>query len=584
MAKPKTKLSEPQKVQSIIQTLTVHTDGKNSYVEIPSENHRKKLAMVSSVDFKDCFGEEYSTKYNKYPPKSSLNGAISSLRKKAKDSGKVVEVHRRFTQDGKNQIIDLCDPANNNVIEINSSGWKITQNSSVIFSLEDNFKSIDSNITRSGNLWKLFKYINVKNKVDRIKLLAWICSLPMAVENPILLLKGVHASGKTTAAERIREIFDPASPTKMSISSNESDLALAFYSNPVCFFDNVGSITKRISDMFCKAVTGDGYSKRELYSDSNMVHYEYKRPVIMTSIHNPTTRKDFLSRCLPISMNSIGSGSRVCESVIDEEFQKDLPDIRGGILDLIVSALDIKDKITLHHQTRLGDFDKFGAAIAYELGLDPNTFIQERLESEKEASLAGTSDLFFESLVEVITDAGGALLEPAPTFTDKINEKIEANGGEPISSGSVGKKFEHHMEALEALGIEFDKDKNKRPYEYKLSLNDSLEGIDPVSFPMTCNKCKHLEFYQDEADYCQIRKDDIADPGRKVRCSKFEFKEVEYQIESIQESYVQEADEDFVDMDALYGDVFDPDEDLEADVKVQEESDNIPKEYESVFG
>jgi hypothetical protein len=53
MANPKTKLSEPQKVQSIIQNLTVHTDGKNSYVEIPSENHRKKLAMVSSVDFKD---------------------------------------------------------------------------------------------------------------------------------------------------------------------------------------------------------------------------------------------------------------------------------------------------------------------------------------------------------------------------------------------------------------------------------------------------------------------------------------------------------------------------------------------------
>ncbi|ACS79490.1 hypothetical protein [Maridesulfovibrio salexigens] len=584
MATPKTKLSEPQKVQNIIQNLIVHTDGKNSYVEIPSENHRKQLAIVSCPDFKDWFEVEYSMRYNKYAPNSSLNGAISSLRKRAKNSAKVVEIHRRFAQDGKNQIIDLCDPANNNVIEINSSGWKITQNSSVIFSLEDNFKSIDSNITRSGNLWKLFKYINVKGKVDRIKLLAWICSLPMAVENPILLLKGVHASGKTTAAERIREIFDPASPMKMSISSNESDLALAFYSNPVCFFDNVGGITKRVADMFCKAVTGDGYSKRELYSDSNMVHYEYKRPVIMTSIHNPTTRKDFLSRCLPISMNSIGSGSRICESEIDAEFQKDLPDIRGGILDLIVLALNIKDKIKLHHQTRLGDFDKFGAAIAYELGLDPNTFIHERLESEKKASLAGTSDLFFESLVEVITDSGGALLEPSSTITDKINEKIEANGGEPISSGSVGKKFQHNEDVLNAFGIDFYKYENKRPVEYKLSLNDPLEGVDPVSFPITCNKCKRLEFYQDEVDYCQIHKVDIPDPGREVRCSKFEFKEVEYQIESIQESYVQEADEDFVDMDALYGEVFDPDEDLEPNVEVQEELDSIPKEYESVFG
>lgn len=75
----------------------------------------------------------------------------------------------------------------------------------------------------------------------------------------------------------IRSIFDPASPLTMSVPSSTLNLVLNFFQNPVCLFDNMGSIPSQTADDFCKAVTGAGFAIRALYTNSHLIHYNYKR-------------------------------------------------------------------------------------------------------------------------------------------------------------------------------------------------------------------------------------------------------------------------------------------------------------------
>ena len=52
---------------------------------------------------------------------------------------------------------------------------------------------------------------------------------------------------------------------------NTDDLNIHLSNNLVATFDNVGRITDEQSDTLCKDVTGAGYSKRQIYTDSQEI-------------------------------------------------------------------------------------------------------------------------------------------------------------------------------------------------------------------------------------------------------------------------------------------------------------------------
>lgn len=584
MSKNSVKKTEPQKVQELVKDLDVFTDGKTVFVELPSNTARRAIVVNGGSSFVSWFEREYGTKYGKYPPRSSTSGAVAEISSKAVSSGNHQYINFRYAKDGKDIFIDLCDPGSNDQIKVNKHGWDVVQSSNVIFGLESHFLPIDRDMVRGGDPLKLFKYITVTNKYDQVLILTWMCHSLRSEECPILHLKGSQASGKTTAAERLRTLFDPAKPLSMSINSNLGDLALSFFKNPVCFFDNISGINPNIADMFCKAVTGDGYSKRQLYSNSGLVHYDYKRPIIITSIVYPSKRNDFLSRSLVISMNSINPSKMVEGSKIEKEFYKDLPSIRGGILDLLVKALNRKDSIKIHQKTRMGDYDQLALAVAYELDVDPDKFMQYRLNTgNRLIQNTCNESVFFETLVELIQDAGGAIKESPQTITDELNKRLVADGYPEITSHSIGHKLQRYQDVVECLGIRFSKGKSKGAMYYHFELTVS-GATSVVTYPKCCNKCLNQNFIKDEGYFCSLRGIEIKrDVSHVIKCKNFEFNEKEFHIESIpDETEIDEFKADILDMDALYGV---PEEDeLEENSLVDDDSDpDIPDDYESVF-
>jgi hypothetical protein len=195
------------------------------------------------------------------------------------------------------------------------------------------------------------------------------------IVRPIIGFEGTEGSGKTTCARFFRSVFDPSSPDLNSFKRKESEISLILYQNAVPILDNLRSLPVNIVDMLCKATTGEGFSKRTLYTDSNLTTYSYRRPIIYTALRSPSSAPDFLDRKLTIKCKRISNTNRKSETDLWDDFNNDLSIIRGGILDLIHEALTIMPKLKITNLPRLADFAIFGTAVSLALGYKERHFV-----------------------------------------------------------------------------------------------------------------------------------------------------------------------------------------------------------------
>lgn len=75
----------------------------------------------------------------------------------------------------------------------------------------------------------------------------------------------------------IRSIIDPSALGVLTIPRNERERVQQLDHNWCCFYDNITYFPDWISDTMCRAATGGGFSKRELYTDDSDVIYNFKR-------------------------------------------------------------------------------------------------------------------------------------------------------------------------------------------------------------------------------------------------------------------------------------------------------------------
>src|SRR5205085_9653703 len=113
---------------------------------------------------------------------------------------------------------------------------------------------------------KFFGLINVKNEDHKLLLKCYIiaCFFPM-LPKAILMPHGVHGSGKSTLQGMLKMIIDPSNVKALSFPRDIAELVQILSHHYFCEFDNVSYIAERISNELCKAVTGSGFTKRELY-------------------------------------------------------------------------------------------------------------------------------------------------------------------------------------------------------------------------------------------------------------------------------------------------------------------------------
>lgn len=202
-----------------------------------------------------------------------------------------------------------------------------------------------------------------------------VSSLIPEIDHPILTTYGPQGAAKSFLLTLIKMLVDPSKPILLTLLRNIPEFIQQVNHNYLAFFDNVKYIPYWLSDEICKAVTGIGHTKRQLFTDDDDIVYGHRRIISINGINVALTEPDALDRSVFIELSDIDDFSRREKEELLAEFEKIRAKLLAYILDTVVKALQIKPTLKLTRLPRMADFTKWGEAISRAMGYDDLTFI-----------------------------------------------------------------------------------------------------------------------------------------------------------------------------------------------------------------
>ncbi len=283
----------------------------------------------------------------------------------------------RVAQVGDSILYDPCD-MNWRAVKIDSEGVQIVQQESPVFKRYQGMQEQKVNLNVDYDaLGSLCRAMGVDGDYGLLYKVYLVTSFLPEVPHPLLILIGDHGSGKTTLSTITKQIVDPAALSASTLHTEVLQLMQVLQHNYFIVFDNCNDLRQYLSDMMCKACTGDSISKRQLYTDEDDVTFKYRRCIAMNGINLPSTSGDFIDRAIIFKMNRIKANQRRTEAEIWAEFEKIRPDIVGQCFDVLSKALRIKDEVQIELKSlpRMADFAVYGEATARVLGYEKFAFL-----------------------------------------------------------------------------------------------------------------------------------------------------------------------------------------------------------------
>ncbi|MFK5913376.1 MAG: hypothetical protein QM484_03305 [Woeseiaceae bacterium] len=262
--------------------------------------------------------------------------------------------------------IDLCQ-SNNEIVQLkDGKATLVSLGSKTLFTRSSTMMSLPFP-AKNGNIKKLLKYLNMSEE-HKWLFIAWLSftiSHPKHITPyPFLDIKGEMGSGKSFLCKLvIRSLIDNNSCGVQTFPKDERDLAISSQNQLVLIYDNMRSLNKKVSDLLCTVCTGGSYTKRKLYTDNDESVLSFHSPMVLNGIHNFVLEPDLASRCITIQMLRIDKDQRRDESTISKNFNKDVPCIFKGLLDLSAKLLKIANTVGVINSERMIDFSRWLAAL-----------------------------------------------------------------------------------------------------------------------------------------------------------------------------------------------------------------------------
>lgn len=364
-----------QKLVELLQTVSgvtfFHDQHGNLFAWIPTmaPNPHFECLPLSSRSFRARLVQLAESYAVKPTPAGVINESIKSAELVAFRSG-TRDLANRHRGGDREIAIDLGDP-DWKMVRVSPSGWELCQQYEPMFFRPQHVKALPVPVP-GGNPFELFEYVTADTDEDKLLILCWtVSALHPEISSPILTLAGIQGSAKTTSSKRLRDLIDP-SVTPVLGDLELSNLFLTFQHHAVPSFENVSKFDRRTADMFCRAVTGNGVERRKLFTNSDQVLYSFRRPIIINGIDSPSTRPDFLDRCIVINCHRIKAFRTLKE--LDTAFQEARPRLFGALLDLLARTLKLLPDTPPSTEFRMADFAHFGRALAVALGKTPEDF------------------------------------------------------------------------------------------------------------------------------------------------------------------------------------------------------------------
>ena len=293
---------------------------------------------------------------------------LNILKARAEFDGQTRNLNLRiaFAADSVEPYIILYDLTNKDwqIVKIDSeNGWTI-EYSPVIFRRYSNQQpQVHPSREYPPDIFDQFmRLINIRGNDNKLLLKCYIIALLIPeIPKPILMLHGEQESAKSTLQELIKMLVDPSSIRTVTFPRDINELLQKLMHNYICYFDNVSEIKEWISDQLCRAVTGSGFSKRELYSDDDDIIYNFKRCIGFNGINLGATKADLLDRGIIIKLERLPKEKQCRLETIWQEFEKIKPQVLGYIFDLLARVLQVRKNggVEIRGYPRMADFAEY---------------------------------------------------------------------------------------------------------------------------------------------------------------------------------------------------------------------------------
>ena len=349
-----------------------HTSTGVAYARMIIDGHFE-IHRCRSQGFKQWLSRQLYLSEGKTPNSDALNSAIITIEGKAVFDGKTHELHNRVAFHEGAFFYDLADEKWR-VIRITPEEWQVVDNPPILFCRYQHQKP-QVEPQHGGDLWRLLDFINLRDSRQQLIFMVYVvASFIPDIPHPIIHLHGEQGSAKTTQLRLVGSLVDPSSEELLMVARDVNELAQKLYHHWVCYFDNLTSLPDWVSDVLSRAVTGIGFSKRELYTDEGDVIFQLKRVIGLNGINVVATKPDLLDRCILLELKRIPDNERMEEKELLSAFEQTKPQILGGLFDILSKAMDIYPTLQLKAFPRMADFAHWGGAITQALGYSVDDF------------------------------------------------------------------------------------------------------------------------------------------------------------------------------------------------------------------
>ena len=454
---------------------------------------------MNSSTFKDWIAKSFYDSNNKTINPNALTTALQTIVGRARFDSEEIKLHTRAAMIDGAVWYDLTD-REWRVVKITAERWSVITNPPTLFKRQQH-QAVQVAPMPGGDIRDILQFVNITEESQQLLFLVLLVSyfIP-GFPHPVGYVYGPQGSAKSTLSKIVRKLVDPSRIEVLSMPRKEEDLVQVLSHHYMLFFDNVGSIPDSVADLLCRAVTGSGFSKRQLYTNDEDIIYSIQANIGINGINLSSSKPDLLERSMLFELRRVEKEGRRQERELWDEFKRKQPEILGAIFDTVAKALALQPSIHVASLPRMADFALWGCAIAEAMGYSKEAFLKTYLGSidsqndevlgehlEAELIVAHMENL------EEWTGTPSKLLEILRTAA---KEKSIAESDLPKSVNALSRKLNTLKTNFEEVGLKITRNKGtKRTFSIRkipantvatvdTAQNDDIDDVFPTILPL----------------------------------------------------------------------------------------------------
>jgi hypothetical protein len=263
----------------------------------------------------------------------------------------------------------------------------------------------------------------------------------------------------------VRGLIDPHTADLQSPPRDARDLIIGAHNTWVVGYDNLSTVSPEMSDSMCRLATGEAFTTRTLYSDTDQTILKLSRPILLNGIAELATRPDLLERSLGVVLPTIPPDRRKTEGDLWADYNAARPRILGALLSAVSDAIENLPMTRLEQRPRMADFAEWITAAEGAFSWEPGSFATTytaHLEDHTAAALEGSA--IGDAVVAMATGWGewtGTASDLLNMLTQEATEQTRRRKDWPATPQGLSGTLRRLAPALRQHGVEVTFNRSK---------------------------------------------------------------------------------------------------------------------------